>query len=56
MPCRLSSARCGLEAAATFFTDDLEANVQAARAVGLRAHRFMGAAILRRELEAHGLL
>lgn len=48
--------RYGLEAAATFFTDDLEANVQAARAVGLRAHRFMGAAILRRELEAHGLL
>jgi 2-haloacid dehalogenase len=40
-----------LRATDLFFTDDVEANCQGARLVGLRAHRFQGADGLQKELE-----
>jgi 2-haloacid dehalogenase len=46
----------GLLAAETFFTDDHEPNVVAARAIGIDAHLFTDAATLRRELVAGGYL
>jgi 2-haloacid dehalogenase len=48
--------RFGLTPAATVFVDDADANVRAARAVGLDAVLFRDAAQLRRELAARGLL
>ena len=46
----------GLEPSATVFIDDSAANVSAAAALGLTALRFEGAATLRRDLAALGLL
>lgn len=48
--------RYGLEARATFYTDDLPHNVDAARQVGIRAEVFVDAETLRRQLAAAGLL
>jgi 2-haloacid dehalogenase len=48
--------RYGLEPASTLFIDDSEANVRAARQLGMRAIRFEDAQGLRRELAALGLL
>ena len=42
--------------AETFFTDDLQANVEGAHAAGLTAHRFEGAAALALALQAAGAL
>jgi 2-haloacid dehalogenase len=49
-------ARYGLDPAATVFIDDSEANVQAARELGMTAIRFEDAHELRRELAALGFL
>ena len=46
----------GLTAADTFFTDDHEPNIIGARAVGIDAHLFTGAAQLREQLVAGGYL
>lgn len=48
--------RYGLEAGTCLFIDDVEKNVAGARAVGMHAVHFTGAAQLRRDLEAVGLL
>ncbi|MBW3070238.1 HAD family phosphatase [Actinomyces sp. 594] len=48
--------RYGLTAERTLFVDDSAANVQGARAVGMRAHRFTGAGTLRAVLIEQGLL
>ena len=48
--------RYGLTPERTFFTDDVPANVAAARAVGIDAERFVDAASLRSHLVARGLL
>jgi 2-haloacid dehalogenase len=53
---RILLERYGLDPAATFFTDDLAANVAAARAVGIDAERFVDAATLRAQLIERGLL
>jgi 2-haloacid dehalogenase len=53
---RLLLDRFGLDPGATFFVDDSEANVAAARRVGLDAVRFTGPEQLRRELAARGTL
>jgi 2-haloacid dehalogenase len=53
---RILLERYGLAPAATFFTDDVAANVAAARAVGLDAERFVDAATLRAQLSERGLL
>jgi 2-haloacid dehalogenase len=47
--------RFELEPARTFYTDDLQANVDGARAVGLDAELFTDAATLRRQLRERGL-
>ncbi|WP_136193023.1 MULTISPECIES: HAD family phosphatase [Actinomyces] len=48
--------RYGLCAGRTLFVDDSPGNVAGARAVGMRAHRFTGAAMLRAVLIEQGLL
>jgi 2-haloacid dehalogenase len=48
--------RYDLQASDILFIDDHEPNVVAARSYGIRAHHFRGAAGLRAELEAEGLL
>lgn len=48
--------RFGLEASSTFFTDDVMHNVEGARAVGMDAEQFVGAATLREQLVARGVL
>ena len=48
--------RFDLAAAETLFIDDSELNVEGARAAGLQAHHFTGAADLRRALGELGLL
>jgi 2-haloacid dehalogenase len=48
--------RFGLDPEATFYVDDSEANVAAARRLGIDAVRFTGPDRLRRELEARRLL
>ena len=48
--------RYGLDASACIFIDDLPANVEAARSIGMRGIRFSSAGLLRRELRAAGLL
>ncbi|MEM9633194.1 MAG: HAD family phosphatase [Pseudomonadota bacterium] len=48
--------RNGLEAGNCFFIDDSEKNVEAARDVGMNAHHFKEAGLLRAELVQHGLL
>jgi 2-haloacid dehalogenase len=46
----------GLRAEDTLFIDDVERNVEGARAVGMHAVRFIDAATLRDDLTAYGLL
>jgi 2-haloacid dehalogenase len=53
---RLLVDRFGLDPAATVFVDDAEANVAAARRLGIDAIRFTGPEDLRRELVARRLL
>jgi len=53
---RLAADRCGLAPERTVFIDDVQANVDSARALGFDAVRFTGAGPLRAELEARGLL
>lgn len=53
---RLALDRFGLAAADALFVDDVAANVEGARAVGLHAHLFTDAATLRAELGRFGLL
>jgi 2-haloacid dehalogenase len=48
--------RYRLEPSSTLFVDDLEANIDAATALGLRSVRFEGGDALRAELRARGLL
>jgi 2-haloacid dehalogenase len=48
--------RFGLQAADSLFIDDVPANVDAARALGMHAHHFRNAAGLRAELVALGCL
>lgn len=48
--------RFGLEPAATFYTDDVQVNVEAARRVGLHAERFTGGGPLRTRLVELGVL
>lgn len=48
--------RLGGPANRFLFVDDREVNCEAARAVGMHAHRFVSAAALRDELAAHGVL
>jgi HAD superfamily hydrolase (TIGR01493 family) len=53
---RLLLGRYGLRPAATVYVDDLPANVEAARSVGMTGLHFTGAARLRSELASLGLL
>lgn len=53
---RVLLERFGLDPAATVYVDDLDANVEAAAALGMRAVRFTGADALRADLGAEGLL
>jgi 2-haloacid dehalogenase len=46
----------GIRAEETLFIDDVERNVEGARAVGMHAVRFVDAATLRNDLIAYGLL
>jgi 2-haloacid dehalogenase len=52
----LALDRFALRPADALFVDDRRINVEAARAVGMKAHLFTGAADLRARLEAEGLL
>ncbi|MFI7062933.1 HAD family hydrolase [Kribbella sp. NPDC050124] len=52
---RILLERFGLDATRTFYTDDVQYNVDGARAVGLDAELFTGAATLREQLFARGL-
>ena len=52
----LALRRFALTADQAFFVDDNDANVTAARALGIRSHLFTGADALRAELTALGLL
>ena len=52
---RILIERFGLDPARTFYTDDMQYNVDGARAVGLDAERFTGAANLRDQLRSRGL-
>jgi 2-haloacid dehalogenase len=52
----LALARFGLKPGEAVFVDDNPANVDAANAVGIHAHRFTDAPAFRRFLEEHGLL
>ena len=51
----LAAGRLGVPASACVFTDDLVHNVEGARAAGMRAFRFQGAAHLESELRALGV-
>ena len=53
---RILLERYGLTPERTFFTDDLDANVAGARAVGIDAERFVDVATLRSQLVSRGLL
>jgi HAD superfamily hydrolase (TIGR01509 family) len=48
--------RVGLEPAAAWFTDDKKSNVDGARIAGLKAHHFVSAAQLRREIRERRLI
>ena len=52
----LTVRRTGLEPERTLYIDDSPGNVEAARALGFRAHHFQSPASLRAELYRHGLL
>jgi putative hydrolase of the HAD superfamily len=51
----LAAERLGVPASACVFTDDLAHNVEGARAAGMRAFQFQGAAHLESELRALGV-
>jgi FMN phosphatase YigB (HAD superfamily) len=53
---RLLLNRYGLAAADCLFIDDVPENLEGARAVGMQAYLFEGAAAMRAELSRHGLL
>lgn len=53
---RILLQRYGLDPEETYFTDDVPANVEAARAVGIDAERFIDAATARDQLVERGLL
>ncbi len=53
---RAAARSVGQPAAACLFIDDLERNVQGARAAGMQALRFEDAQVLRRRLEQGGVL
>jgi 2-haloacid dehalogenase len=53
---RILLNRFGLDPASTFFTDDVEGHVRAARAVGMRAEVFVDGATMRRQLVDANLL
>jgi FMN phosphatase YigB (HAD superfamily) len=53
---RHALARIGAEPGACLFIDDNEHNVEAARALGIEAHRFTTPEALADELRARGLL
>lgn len=53
---RVLLERYGLDAGRTLFVDDSPANIEGARAVGMRAHLFVGAGRLRAELTERRLL
>lgn len=53
---RLMAERLGVPIAQCFFTDDNPANIEAARATGMRAERFTGVAKLKADLVALGVL
>jgi 2-haloacid dehalogenase len=53
---RILIERYDLDPATTYFTDDAAANVEAARALGIDAERFVDAAQLRLQLADRGLL
>jgi len=48
---RILLRRAGIPPARAVFIDDIEANVQAAKRIGLRAYQFINAGQLRRDLE-----
>ena len=52
----LTLRHCGLEADRTLFIDDLRANVEAARALGMSAIQFESAEQIRAELTNRGVL
>ena len=52
---RILLERYDLDPARTFYTDDVQRNVDGARAVGMDAELFTGAAVLRDQLRARGL-
>jgi epoxide hydrolase-like predicted phosphatase len=52
---RLTLDKCGLEPERTLFVDDLRANVEGARAVGMRAIQFESAEQVRQELTNLGV-
>ena len=52
---RLTLDRCGVEAGRTLFVDDLRANVEGARAVGMHAIQFESAEQVRQELTKFGV-
>ena len=53
--CRILIDRYGLDPARTFYTDDMQYNVDGARTVGLDAELFTGATELRTQLRSRGL-
>lgn len=53
---RLHADTFGLTPAATLFFDDTAVNVEAARAAGWKAERFVDAATMRADLARHGVL
>jgi 2-haloacid dehalogenase len=53
---RILLERYDLDPSTTYFTDDVAANVEAARAVGIDAERFVDAATSRAQLVARGLV
>ena len=53
---RLTLQQCGLEADRTLFIDDLRANVEGARAVGMQAIQFESVEQIRAELTNRGVL
>jgi len=52
---QLAAERLGVPASACVFTDDMPHNVEGARAAGMRAFQFQGAAHLESELQALGV-
>jgi len=53
---RLLLERYSLDPAAVLYIDDLAENCAVAESLGMKAHRFSGAAMLRAELEQQGVL